>query len=428
MPVPGHDFRELRRGVAGAADAQLLRVVCMVDALGSRGASDALIEPVRGRLRAMNPPRPLRFSRLLFMPLDPLVVPQPAWRPGSLSVPRGAIEVLSGAIRLAMTSDAEGSSRLDAIEATIATATTADLAAARSAGILLWPQAARVLRQLSSSACVASAGCLASWIEAGLPADELAPLTLSLVPILEHALHLFDHDHGGTTLDAEAAALLQAAALRCGVQAGGLMMALLLNRVPACAAELMKVAQAGGMPRQAATLAADSALAWLEKEAGDKTFGIGEAAPGELRRLSALLEALGELTGDAARKRRLGEARATLLASALQRLEISVEERLGAVPPDRPCQPAAETALVSEMEASARTLKRFETETRRLGAGSRLDDIVVQACRKVSATAWLGPMDQARLVEIIAGPQAALRLLAGGPHVDPAGPGSGPPA
>ena len=78
--VPWHQLRRLHHGLSTAPDMQIAKVVAVVDALEVRGAADEMIEPLRPRLPQLRLPRPLRFSRLLFMPLDVLIVSNPAWR------------------------------------------------------------------------------------------------------------------------------------------------------------------------------------------------------------------------------------------------------------------------------------------------------------------------------------------------------------
>ena len=88
-------LRELQHSLATAQDGQIERVVAMVDALPQRGAADRLIAPIRPRLAQLRPARPLRFCRLLFLPLDPLVVPPTKWRRASLTLPRTVLEPLA---------------------------------------------------------------------------------------------------------------------------------------------------------------------------------------------------------------------------------------------------------------------------------------------------------------------------------------------
>jgi hypothetical protein len=72
---------ELVRSMAGASERQLLRIVAAVDGMSARGAADELIAPVRHRLANLRPVRPLRFARLVFLPLDHLIVPAANWKP-----------------------------------------------------------------------------------------------------------------------------------------------------------------------------------------------------------------------------------------------------------------------------------------------------------------------------------------------------------
>lgn len=114
-----------------------MRVVALVDGLGAdRGAADRLLESVRPRLASLRLARPLGFTRLLFMPLDPVIVPSDAWRPGAGRFPRGAILPLGAALHGALGATAA------AVDAGCTGRTTGDAEAVRALGALLWPAAA----------------------------------------------------------------------------------------------------------------------------------------------------------------------------------------------------------------------------------------------------------------------------------------------
>jgi hypothetical protein len=151
-------LRELQHRLAGAQDGLIERIVAMVDALPERGAADRLIAPLRPRLAQLRPARPLRFCRLLFLPLDPLIVPGPKWRPMSLTIPRTVLEPLAVSVLDAMRPDARA-----AVEAVIAGRTTRDIETVRKAGALLWPAAGRIL-------CAAPAS--RTWHTTELPVAE----------------------------------------------------------------------------------------------------------------------------------------------------------------------------------------------------------------------------------------------------------------
>ena len=133
------DLRAMRRTLTAASDQQVRQVVALVDEMTQRGVADALIEPLRRRLVQLRPPRRLRFERLLFMPLDPLMVQARDWQPFSPTIPRTAIMPLAGIVRIALGRDV---ARIDAL---IAGRTANDVAVVEEAGALLWPQAGRIL-------------------------------------------------------------------------------------------------------------------------------------------------------------------------------------------------------------------------------------------------------------------------------------------
>ena len=79
---PALEIQALTREVAEASDPHIKRIVAKVDAMAIRGPADALIEPLRQRLRILRPPRPLRFGRLLSIRLIPSSCPPPAGSSG----------------------------------------------------------------------------------------------------------------------------------------------------------------------------------------------------------------------------------------------------------------------------------------------------------------------------------------------------------
>jgi hypothetical protein len=88
-PMRGPEFRTLQRELAAAQDHQIARVLQIVDGLESRTEADHLISALRKRLAELRPMRKLNFDRLLFAPLDPLIVNAPDWTPAAEAcVPR----------------------------------------------------------------------------------------------------------------------------------------------------------------------------------------------------------------------------------------------------------------------------------------------------------------------------------------------------
>ena len=75
---------------------------------------------------------------------------------------------------------------------------------------------------------------------------------------------------------------------------------------------------------------------------------------------------------------------------------------------------AGTPASTSQIEAAARGLRELESEGRTLGSPDLYNDLLSEAAdvvRGLSAQGALDPVKQSRLLEIIAGPEAALALL-----------------
>jgi hypothetical protein len=410
------DLREVRRGVAEASDAQVLMVVRMVDALEERGATDAVLTPVRPRLRALHPPRPLRFARLLFMPVDPLIVAPSVWRPGTPFLPRNALIPLAQAVRAVMgqpTAPTRLRDSLGEIDALIANATTAERDRVRAAGALLWEGAAQAFRLIGGGGLGAKLGadCAAVWAEAGLPASELVVLAQCLAVIMEAALSLYDRDHRGIALAEHQLAELLARAESMGARPWCWMLSLLVIRLPEAGAALLTAGHANRRNRALADAAVESALAWVEAEAAEPVSVMSPDAANVLNRQVMLLDTLAGQTPDERQKRRLASARARLAETSLQRYAACLQGHLcgglRALPQDQDGLAAG----LAAMEATARMMRAFELEARRLGAAAQLDACVQQASATVLEAPGLSRMDRARLTEIIAGSEAALRIL-----------------
>src|ERR1700722_6497441 len=168
-------IREVARSLAAARDEQILRVVAMVDAMPDRGAADQLIGPLRGRLAHLRPPRPLRFARLLFLPLDPLIVSATRWRIDEPTIPRTALACLAAALEASL--GVVGRRVAGMIDGR----TTQDLEVVSAAGELLWPRAAQALMD---------AKIPADWETTGLAAQVHEPLARRIGALLFQAREL----------------------------------------------------------------------------------------------------------------------------------------------------------------------------------------------------------------------------------------------
>jgi hypothetical protein len=157
-PIPAEIT--LREALAGAPDATLGRIVGLLDSLNDRRSADALIAAARPRLKDLRPARPLRFTRLLALPFEPVLVATETWDGGLTSIPRAALSPIGQAMHAALGELAE------AIETAALGQTMANAALVARLGARLWPAAAQARLALP----------LPGWAEAGLPEAAAAPL------------------------------------------------------------------------------------------------------------------------------------------------------------------------------------------------------------------------------------------------------------
>jgi hypothetical protein len=156
MPLPEAD---MRAALATAPDAKLGRIVGMLDSLNDRRAVDALLEAARPRLRSIRPARPLRFTRLLCLPVEPVLVSPADWHARGDRIPRNALAPIGEAVRAVLGDIAED------IEAEALGHAMANEALVAKLGARLWPRAAAAaLPRLPPG-----------WIEAGLPPASAEP-------------------------------------------------------------------------------------------------------------------------------------------------------------------------------------------------------------------------------------------------------------
>lgn len=167
LPKP---LRELGHAARQASDSQIMKLVSMVDGLPMRGQADAILEPVRARLKHLRPARPLNVARLLFLPLDAVLTNARDWRPGQGQVPRTAISPLVAALRAA-------EPRIfQAVEEALAGKSLSHGQLVSELGAALWTASARSFPGEPP----------AGWAETGLPAQAFAPIARICRPLWQH--------------------------------------------------------------------------------------------------------------------------------------------------------------------------------------------------------------------------------------------------
>jgi hypothetical protein len=403
--VGATELRALSRDIAEAGEPQIKRIVAHVDAMANRGAADALIEPLRQRLRLLRPPRPLRLARLMFYPLDPLIVPGSRWLPGRTTIPRSALTAITERVRQAMGPEAQ------AIEAEIAGKTTADAGLITALGRPLWPAVARILLE---------ANVPEGWEATGLGDVAYRPLADSIAALLTQAAPLdrlcAETANGLLPPNPEKVGfMLRHIAGTCPA-ALPMLIALLLVRLPQAAASI----RLDGGPDAAAiemafNQATDRVLRQLEEEDGTEALiaaGKLADAGAAAARIAKLLEQLDTGHRTPQRREQLRSLRQRLDASSRARFTLGLQEEF--LMPLQNLGNPPDPAAIRDLEAAARGLRVLEMEARAVGSGASYDFLLRQATATVKDGALrdrLAVVDQARLVEVLAGPDAAFEMM-----------------
>jgi hypothetical protein len=394
------EIRALHRHLADARDAQLLQVVAMVDALPQRGQADALIAPLRPRLAQLRPPRPLSVGRVLFTPLNPVIVPGPRWRRGVPSVPRTALPSLAAQVEAA-------EPRLVAeVRAQLTGATSSDVRLIRRVGEALWPAA---------SALLAAAAAPAGWeSETGLSAADHASIAGSIAVVLANAPAILDQAEAEAPEPQVVTAMLQqaAGAVPCAM---GVLIGVLLNAAPALAAPVLAATTAHAATidaagRAAAEKAVEAVLEQIDPErlvASEDPAGLAG-----LRRTVAMLDQLADLSIDRpSRTARITETRVRLEAACRTRFDAVLQTEL-VDHLEHPEQAADEA--VARLEMAARHLRGFEQVARRVNGSDHYDRMLRRTAPLLAPRPGedhAARIDRLRLAEILLGPEVALSML-----------------
>ncbi len=382
--------RDLQRRLADSSDPKLVRVLQLVDGMERRGEADALIAPLRDRLRHLRPARRPRFGRLLFLPFDPVIVSPLGWRPELTVVPRSALPPFIALVRAAFGAIAE---EVDA-------ALLGGSEPAEAIGERLWPAAGRVLLQAARQPPPAD------WAEAGLPAQSFAPMAASIAGVLPRAALLRRIAAHRSASREEVMSFLGAAA-EAGADQVGLATVLLLHAAPSAR---RFVGHVSGVPsaviERAVEAVLDQTQAELEREdeAGPIDLDLSVA---EARQAADLLESLQEGSGPR-RQARIAALREDAAGVFRTRLEKELLEEI--IEPAQSLSPAPDDAEVLALEQRSRTVRALDHEARRFGRPDQIDRVMRRSLEHLAASGLQGA-DLIRTVEILLGPEAALSLM-----------------
>ena len=414
--------RSLSEELVHASDSKILKVTHMIDRLPDRGEADQLLAPVRARLAALRPSRPMTRTRLLFTPLDALVVGAARWRPGDLLIPRQLIQPLADLLLPGIPGELPADLH------------DADEPALTRAGAPLWAAAAIRLQALEFP----RDWFTPDWQKShGLTATAVMHLAAALAVILRHAVVLrsLPPQEDPCCEQVLSGLLAEAAAVApLGWPLGwGLMLALLLD-VAAPDQVVRAAAAVARGPRSAAVL-----LAGIDQATAD-TLGRMEAAiaepgpdePLDAGRMLARVALIGRLERfrrlelrPAPEQRRLNRLRQMVSAANRLLFETTLRVRLPgpvappAAPPAAPARsglgvPPLDAEAVDSLENEARQLRRFALAAGRLGEHDEYGRMLEAAASRyldAGPASGLLVADCLRLAELLLGSERAIEIM-----------------
>jgi len=405
----GAEARQLRAAIATAPDHALVKVISVLDRNPNRNLVSELLDAARPRLRRLRPPRPLSFDRLLFLPLDGAIIDAREWRGEEWRIPRTALPPIARGIRDAiLCADGKVPQGLSVseIERLMEGRSFSDLDAVSQAGSPLW-QAASIVAP--------GARLPSDWVATGFKEAQFERMLALAASVWRHARPIWEalsQASSGPSETAIRSALVAVAAeglpaLRA-VAATLMLKAAKPGRVAGIAAGLH------GMPTDIAYGALDD---WLTACRPDVPEDDPAAA---VHMAEAFLEALDDL--EQSKLARTPERRAKVAALRRETAELcrkayETRAREDLVAPLAAPIPGDEAVLA--LEARARQLRALEQAGRRLADPEMFDRMraeLMETIRRAKhgvgiSGADFEDVDLIRLIEILSGPEAAMRLL-----------------
>ena len=416
--IEGGAIRDLAKDLRDASDSAILRVTGMIDRLPERGASDRLLDGLRPRLCALRPPRPLNFSRALFMPLDAVIVPPNQWHASDGTIPRSLLAPVAALVE-------SHYPELPPLQAL--------LAAGKLPQAGFWRQAAEIL---SASPIPESWSAAEFQISTGIAPPALTPLLAAVRVVFAH-VGLFRangrgapawHESAWRAPAIQALRPLLLAAARSGPTTWSVVLTLLFEQSTEPAALVESVTAVTAETRMAAPLG-DGLRRVVGAVASKLDQITPQPSPGSVlsdaaldaqslraARLAGFSALRGEMVGFArslsARRQEMASECAAQLADGLKSAPTACAasgEAVSCVPGTAEERQGAAERLESRLKA----LRRLDLAARPLGEAQTHETLLAQAAAFYCGNdgpAWLERGDRLRLCEILVGAEAALRL------------------
>jgi hypothetical protein len=384
--------KELRKSLISAPDTKIAKVVRMVDALALRGPADDLIKPLRITFAHAMPARPLRFSRLLFLPLDRMIVQPSKYRLGQGQVPRTSIAPIARAVNAAM-------SGAERIEEMIADQNVDNDAVIAEAGPMLWNEAGKIIAEMIT--------CPEWDRETSLPDPTWREIRTTFSGAMFIAERIWGDDPPGLRTELDVLELLRDVEenMRSAMPA---ILSLLLSLNHSTSLVLAAAARHSNVTNAMSNAAVAQAVEEISNTAVAKIGrGILQDAPAEASRIETFLRAV-ERRGHISRDQ-VKRARRETATQCADRLDRAVVEEFS---------PAMMSGVftdqdVAKVESIARSIRDLELSGRTLSADPRFEAsmITTWALLANSDNRNFEAADRARVAEIIFGPDRAESVL-----------------
>ena len=399
----------LRREFVHADDEKIAKIIAYVDQVGDAEVNRALLDALRGRVALLRPVRPLRLFRLLFMPLDPLIVSPANWRPGSPRVPRSALgPIFSLVIR-------QVGIEIAAFKSMVEGHTTHSEAAIAQAGAALWPCAAVILRGAKPPP---------EWEQTRLPEPLFWPMARAIAAVLARGCELLqlarNTQNRDSSNDGELIGSLMAKLADEIPEGAALVIQLVLLHAPQAIVHVRRSISAIHEAHESITLhralslGLDQSLNYVEREADcvrKIARGSTREATEEIKMVARVLNAIDQDPSAASHRSRLRAMREKMDKASQNRFKNSIQEDL-ARPLAALRQPASSTEQ-KQMETSARELRTLEGAARQFSNSVSYDQQLLHTADVVRSAFAAGTVSlprACRLLEILSGPEAAVAL------------------
>ncbi len=392
---------ELMENLGSISDDNLLRIIAMIDRLPERSKLDTLLTDARPRLAQLRPPRPVTFTRLLFLPLAGALVDQADWRREPETIPRTALHVMSGLI-----SDLLGEASQGLAEA-LRPAVFSDFAVVERFGRPLWEGAARVGERINPDK---------RWADAGFSPEDFRSVMRLATGVWRHSGAIWDVLRLGDSpvaVDAIKVALSGPASDSQAVFSATFRTLLRAVRNPSAFAAIV----AGGMPPGTSEIVIENLEDWIEGALPRLVDYDPSEAAERAEELGKVVETLGQTPFFQIPRRRKQlsgffwrleqHCRAMLL-------EIVNEQILPAITPSS--APFSDLAF-AQLERQSRAARRLELLGRHFGNDPSYEETqqrVIKAfvaAKKDPEGLAISPVDLVRLGEILLGREKARALL-----------------